>query len=129
MVAKKEVDALVLGEEVEPLLHASQHAERQHTLAFNVTGVDVTPETGPFEIAPGTQWDDGRVWEHENVSRCNMVRAIRATRGPQISTEGDISCRSALTVPRGTAHASPVARPVVVFGADALGVGHAALHD
>ena len=42
---------------------------------------------------------------------------------------GDISCRSALTVHRGTAHPSPVARPVLVLGVDAPGAGHAALHD
>jgi hypothetical protein len=35
------------------------------SLAFNLTGVDVTPDMGPFEIAAGTQWDDGRAWKHE----------------------------------------------------------------
>jgi phytanoyl-CoA dioxygenase PhyH len=35
------------------------------SLAFNLTGVDVTPDMGPFEVAPGTQWDDGRSWTHE----------------------------------------------------------------
>ena len=42
---------------------------------------------------------------------------------------GDISCRSALTMHRGTAHGSPVARPVMVLGVDAPGAGHTALHD
>jgi hypothetical protein len=42
---------------------------------------------------------------------------------------GDISCRSALTIHRGTEHLSPVARPVLVLGFDAPGAGHAALHD
>jgi len=42
---------------------------------------------------------------------------------------GDVSCRSALTVHRGTDHASPIARPVLVLGLDAPGAGHAALHD
>jgi hypothetical protein len=42
---------------------------------------------------------------------------------------GDISCRSALTIHRGTAHPSPIARPVLVIGIDAPGAGHAALHD
>ena len=42
---------------------------------------------------------------------------------------GDISCRSALTVHRGNAHPSPIARPVLVLGVDAPGAGHAALHD
>ena len=99
------------------------------SLAFNLTGVDVTPDMGPFEVAPGTQWDDGRDWDHEMFpSRDRWARfEERATRKyPQM---GDVSCRSALTVHRGTAHASPVARPVLVLGVDAPGAGHAALHD
>src|SRR5688500_16067230 len=40
-------------------------ARRITSLAFNLTGIDVTPDMGPFEIASGTQWDDGRTWKHE----------------------------------------------------------------
>ena len=99
------------------------------SLAFNLTGVDVTPDMGPFEVAPGTQWDDGRTWKHEMFPSSEVwprfqERAVR--KYPQM---GDISCRSALTVHRGTAHASPIARPVLVLGVDAPGAGHAALHD
>src|SRR3954454_18073762 len=36
-------------------------AHRITPLAFNLTGVDVTDDMGPFEISPGTQWDDGRL--------------------------------------------------------------------
>jgi hypothetical protein len=42
---------------------------------------------------------------------------------------GDVSCRSAVTMHRGTAHPSPISRPVLVLGVDAPGAGHAALHD
>ena len=42
---------------------------------------------------------------------------------------GDIFCCSALTIHRGTAHPSPISRPVLVLGVDAPGAGHAALHD
>ena len=99
------------------------------SLAFNLTGVDVTPDMGPFEVAPGTQWDDGREWTYEMFPASEVwprfqERAVR--KYPQM---GDISCRSALTVHRGTAHASPIARPVLVLGVDAPGAGHAALHD
>lgn len=106
------------------------HERRRITsLAFNLTGVDVTPDMGPFEVAPGTQWDDGRTWKHEmfpdRAHWCRYEeRGIR--KYPQM---GDVSCRSALTVHRGTAHPSPVARPVLVIGVDAPGAGHAALHD
>src|SRR4051794_5380161 len=37
---------------------------RLNSLAFNLTTVDVTPDMGPFEIAPGTQWDDPSEFEH-----------------------------------------------------------------
>ena len=99
------------------------------SLAFNLTGVDVTPDMGPFEVAPGTQWDDGRDWTHEMFPDRALWGRFdeRATRKfPQM---GDISCRSALTVHRGTAHGSPIARPVLVLGVDAPGADPAALHD
>ena len=106
------------------------YVERRITsLAFNLTGVDVTADMGPFEIAPGTQWEDGRTWNHEMFPVKDIWPKF-AERGlrkfPQM---GDISCRSALTMHRGTTHASPIARPVMVLGIDAPGAGHAALHD
>ncbi len=106
------------------------YVERRITsLAFNLTGVDVTEDMGPFEIAPGTQYIDGREWKHEMFPAKAVwpefqTKAVR--KFPQL---GDISCRSALTVHRGTEHASPIARPVMVLGVDAPGAGHAELHD
>lgn len=99
------------------------------SLAFNLTGVDVTPDMGPFEIAPGTQYDDGRDWKHEMFPDKSLWGRFqdRATR--KFPQRGDISCRSALTVHRGTEHLSPIARPVMVLGVDAPGAGHAELHD
>ncbi len=38
---------------------------RLDALAFNLTTVDVTPEMGPFEMAPGTHWDRGDDFAHE----------------------------------------------------------------
>src|SRR2546423_11293881 len=37
---------------------------RLTSLAFNLTGVDVNEDMGPFEIAPRTQRDDGTNWNH-----------------------------------------------------------------
>ena len=106
------------------------YVERRITsLAFNITGVDVTADMGPFEVAPGTHWDDGSTWTHgmfppEQSWGRFAERGVR--KYPQM---GDISCRSALTVHRGTAHLSQHSRPVLVLGVDAPGAGHAALHD
>ena len=86
------------------------------SLAFNLTGVDVTPDMGPFEIAIGTQWDDGREWKHQMFPPREIwprfaERAVR--KYPQM---GDVSARTALTLHRGTEHGSPVARPVLILG-------------
>jgi hypothetical protein len=112
-----------------PSPRESWEGHRITSLAFNVTGVDVTQDMGPLEIAVGTQWDDGRAWKHEMFPQQEFwpryaERAVR--KYPQA---GDISCRSALTLHRGTEHPSPIARPVLVLGVDAPGAGHAALHD
>jgi hypothetical protein len=102
---------------------------RLNSLAFNLTGVDVTSDMGQFEVAPGTQWDDGRAWNHQMFPADELwprfeQRAVRKM--PQM---GDMSCRSALTMHRGTAHGSPIPRPVLVIGVDAPGAGHDKLHD
>jgi hypothetical protein len=99
------------------------------SLAFNLTGVDVTPDMGPFEIAPGTQWDDGRTWKAEMFPDPALWSRYQERGVRKFPQMGDISCRSALTVHRGTPHDSPIARPVLVVGFDAPGAGHAALHD
>ena len=99
------------------------------SLAFNLTCVDTIPEMGPFEIAPGTQWEHGEEFE------CGMFPAktewprYQALAQPKLPQMGDLSVRSALTIHRGTANRSILPRPVLVLGVDAPGAGHAALHD
>ena len=106
---------------------AKEH--RLTSLAFNLTGVDTVEEMGPFEIAPGTQWDSGDTFDHgmfppkSEYSRYNE-RAVR--KYPKM---GDISVRSALTIHRGTMNHSDLSRPVLVIGVDAPGAGNAAHHD
>jgi len=99
------------------------------SLAFNLTGVDVTPDMGPFEVAPGTQYEDGRQWKHEMFPPREMWPDFAGRGVRKFPKRGDISCRSALTLHRGTAHGSMIPRPVLVLGVDAPGAGHDALHD
>lgn len=99
------------------------------SLAFNLTGVDVTPDMGPFEVAVGTQYVDGREWKHQMFPAKETWPQFAEKGVKKYPQMGDISCRSALTIHRGTAHPSPIARPVLVLGVDAPGAGHAALHD
>ncbi|MDP9397365.1 MAG: phytanoyl-CoA dioxygenase family protein [Actinomycetota bacterium] len=102
---------------------------RLDSLAFNLTTVDVVPEMGPFEIAPGTQWEQGEDFDHgmfpprESWPR---YQALAQAKMPQV---GDLSARSALTLHRGTASRSDVARPVLVLGVHAPGAGHDEWHD
>jgi hypothetical protein len=103
--------------------------QRITSLAFNLTGVDVTEEMGPFEIAPGTHFDDGRAWNHEMFPPKDAWPRFAERGVRKYPRQGDVSCRSALTIHRGTTHPSPIARPVLVLGVDAPGAGHAALHD
>jgi hypothetical protein len=102
---------------------------RLTSIAFNLTGVDVTQDMGPFEIAIGTQWDDGRTWKAEMFPDPELWPRYEQLAVRKYPEMGDVSCRSALTVHRGTPHPSPIARPVLVLGVDAPGAGHADLHD
>lgn len=104
-------------------------AHRLTSLAFNLSAVDVTEDMGPFEIAPGTQYDDGRGWKHQMFPPPETWSRFAERGVKKFPKRGDLSARSALTVHRGTAHLSPIARPVLVLGVDAPGAGHAALHD
>jgi len=102
---------------------------RLTSLAFNLTAVDTIAEMGPFHLAPGTQYESGRDFQHgmfPDESEWPRYAAIGQLKLPQ---RGDISARSALTIHRGTANCSELARPVLVLGIDAPGAGHAELHD
>jgi hypothetical protein len=102
---------------------------RLTSLAFNITTVDTTDEMGPFEIAPGTQWDAGEDFDHGMFpprSRYPELESLAVRKYPKV---GDISARSALTLHRGTANRSSLSRPVVVLGVDAPGAGNHEHHD
>jgi len=102
---------------------------RLTSLAFNLTTVDTTDEMGPFEIAPGTQWergDDFDQYQFPPKSEYTRYEAIAKRKYPRI---GDISARSALTIHRGTPNQSEVSRPVLVLGVDAPGAGNDEQHD
>ncbi len=112
-----------------PMPQQTREGGRLTSLAFNATAVDTETDMGPFEIAPGTQWDLSPDFEHGMFpDRGTWGRyAERALRKfPQM---GDISARSALTIHRGTRNLSQKPRPVLVLGVDAPGAGNAEHHD
>jgi ectoine hydroxylase-related dioxygenase (phytanoyl-CoA dioxygenase family) len=112
-----------------PMPEETRLRRRLTSLAFNLTTVDTVEEMGPFEIAPGTQWDDGRDFDHEMFPPKDRYPRYEARAVRKYPQRGDISARSALTIHRGTPNVSDLARPVLVLGVDAPGAGNAAHHD
>ncbi|ACO48227.1 phytanoyl-CoA dioxygenase family protein [Deinococcus deserti] len=102
---------------------------RLNSLAFNLTTVDVEEDMGPFEIAPGTQWDDPSEYDHGMFPPVSLFPRYHALAQRKLPKMGDISARSALTIHRGTANVSNKPRPVLVLGVDAPGAGHDEKHD
>jgi hypothetical protein len=108
---------------------ATLTGRRINSLAFNLTAVDTTPDMGPFEIVPGTQWDRidecprGMFPAEERWSRYE-AKGVK-----KLAQRGSISARSALTIHRGTANVSDTARPVLVIGVDAPDATNSAHHD
>jgi hypothetical protein len=102
---------------------------RLTSLAFNLTAVDTVPEMGPFEIALGTQWEDGLAFDHQMFPDRGTWSRYHERAVRKLPRAGDISARSALALHRGTANVSVESRPVLVLGVDAPGAGHDELHD
>lgn len=112
-----------------PMPEETRAERRLTSLAFNVTTVDTEEDMGPFEIAPGTQWDDSPSFEHGMFppkSHYPRYEELAVRKYPQ---RGDISARSALTIHRGTANRSAKSRPVLVLGVDGPEANNDERHD
>jgi ectoine hydroxylase-related dioxygenase (phytanoyl-CoA dioxygenase family) len=102
---------------------------RLNSLAFNVTTVDTYEDMGPFEIAPGTQWDEPDGFEHGMFPPKTLYERYTARAQRKLPKMGDISVRSALTIHRGTKNQSNKSRPVLVLGIDAPDARNSERHD
>jgi hypothetical protein len=102
---------------------------RLNSLAFNLTTVDVYEDMGPFEIAPGTQWDLPLGFDHGMFPPKQSYPRYQERAQRKRPLMGDISARSALTIHRGTANYSDKPRPTLVLGVDAPGANNAERHD
>jgi hypothetical protein len=102
---------------------------RLNSLAFNLTTVDVSEDMGPFEIAPGTQWDLPIGFQHGMFPPKTYYPRYQQRAQRKLPKMGDISARSALTIHRGTANQSNKQRPALVLGVDAPGAINAERHD
>jgi hypothetical protein len=102
---------------------------RLNSLAFNLTTVDVFEDMGPFEIAPGTQWDLPTGFQHGMFPPKSYYERYEQRAQRKMPKMGDISARSALTIHRGTPNLSDKSRPALVLGVDAPGAINAERHD
>ena len=102
---------------------------RLNSLAFNLTTVDVHEDMGPFEIAPGTQWDLPNGFDYEMFPQKSNYPRYQERAQRKMPKMGDVSARSALTIHRGTANISDKSRPALVLGVDAPGAKNAERHD
>jgi ectoine hydroxylase-related dioxygenase (phytanoyl-CoA dioxygenase family) len=108
---------------------ATTKGRRLNSLAFNLTAVDTRPEHGPFEIAPGTQWDQFEGCPKGMFPPRELWPRYEARAVQKMPQAGDMSARSALTIHRGTANRSSESRPVLVVGVDAPDATNSAHHD
>jgi ectoine hydroxylase-related dioxygenase (phytanoyl-CoA dioxygenase family) len=108
---------------------ATTKQRRLNSLAFNLTAVDTRPEHGPFEVAPGTQWDQFEGCPKGMFPPRELWPRYIARAQQKLPQLGDISARSALTIHRGTANRSGEPRPTLVVGVDAPDAANAAHHD
>src|SRR5689334_3803299 len=71
----------------------TREGHRLTSLAFNLTTVDTTDEMGPFEIAPGTQWERGDDLDHEQFPPESEHARYEARAERKYPRMGDISAR------------------------------------
>ncbi|WP_239015105.1 phytanoyl-CoA dioxygenase family protein [Archangium violaceum] len=112
-----------------PIPEETLKGRRLNSLAFNLTTVDVTEDMGPFEFAPGTQWDDSPEFENGMFPPKSFYPRYLERAQRRMPKMGDISARSALTIHRGTANHSDKSRPTLVLGVDAPDARNAERHD
>lgn len=107
----------------------TMYGRKLNSLAFNLTTIDVYEDMGPFEVAPGTQWDLPDHFQHGMFPPKSFYSRYEQRAQRKMPKMGDISARSALTIHRGTANNSNKARPALVLGVDAPGAINAERHD
>jgi hypothetical protein len=99
-----------------PMPPETARTGRLTSLAFNLTTVDVTPDLAPFEIAVGSQFDDGRDFEHGMFPRHESYPRYAAQAVRRFPRRGDVSARTGLAIHRGTANLGDRTRAVLILG-------------
>jgi hypothetical protein len=98
-----------------PMPEPTRRHHRLTSLAFNASTVDVTPEMGPFNIAPGTHFDEGADFVQAMFPVGEAKEAYNTRMVPRLAKRGSVSARSGLTLHKGTKNNGRI-RPVVILG-------------
>jgi hypothetical protein len=98
-----------------PMPEPTRRERRLTSLAFNASTVDVTPEMGPFHIAPGTHFDVGADFVQDMFPVGETKEAYNARMVPRLAKRGSVSARSGLTLHKGTKNNGRI-RPVIILG-------------
>lgn len=98
-----------------PLPEPTRLQRRLTSLCFNASTVDVTPSMGPFNIAPGTHFDDGSDFVKEMFPVGDKKEAYNQRMVARLARRGSVSVRSGLTIHRGSKNNDRM-RPVIILG-------------
>jgi hypothetical protein len=98
-----------------PMPEPTQMHRRLTSLAFNASTVDVTPELGPFNIAPGTHFDDGADFVQGMFPVGEKKEVYIQRMSARLAKRGSVSARSGLALHRGTKNHGRM-RPVIILG-------------
>jgi hypothetical protein len=112
-----------------PMPELTRERQVLTSLAFNVTTVTVEPDMGPFEIVPGSHWEDGAGFANGMFPPPELGAGYAARAQRKMPRLGDASVRTGLAIHRGTRNLSRLARPVLVVGVVAPGVRTDNAHD
>jgi len=99
-----------------PIPSETLNEGRLTSVVFNITGVDVTEEMGPFEIAPGTHWEAGTNFSDDMFPPQEEWERYEQLKVKKMPKLGDVSARTGLAIHRGTPNRSNKLRPVMVLG-------------
>jgi hypothetical protein len=98
-----------------PMPEPTRLHHRLTSLAFNASTVDVTLEMGPFNIAPGTHFDDRSDFVKGMFPVGEKKEQYIKRMVPRLAKRGSVSARSGLTLHRGTKNNGRI-RPVIILG-------------
>ncbi len=98
-----------------PMPEPTRLHRRLTSLAFNASSVDVTPEMGPFNIAPGTHFDDGSDFVKEMFPVGEKKQEYNQRMEARLAKRGSVSARSGLTLHKGSQNNGRM-RQVLILG-------------